>query len=82
MLCDGVDDPQTYAETMNRVILATTYPQFLLNLVVQIVGLYIVFVHFRDRNKPFFVKLIWGLLTIDLVLNLAFGYIHLFTYDT
>lgn len=79
MLCDDVTDTDTYAETMNRVVVGTVYPRYVISFCVEIAGLIIVFGCFSHREKPFFVKVIWSLLCVDLLMNLIYGSLFIFT---
>ena len=52
------------------------WPALALHIIVGISGSIIVFVCFRHQKKPVFVKVIWGLIMIDIAINIAYDILY------
>ena len=72
MFCEGVSDSASCAEVIDRVKAGTTYPQFFIEMAVELAGFLIVFGYYREREKPMFVKVIWVILMLDFTMDVAY----------
>ena len=62
VICDETFDTN---EMYKNYLKYGVYPLMSATAAILIIGLYIVFIHYRDSVKPFFVQALWAVLTIE-----------------
>ena len=76
MVCIAVKSNTDILNIKNKITTFVTLPMEVLTDSSIVIGLYIVFVHYRKQTKPTFVKVIWALLVILCAMNLVKLYAH------